>query len=91
MLLPFPTKQYEKSFKKLKHSGKFNEIELDKVIDDLCREEKLDPIYQDHALHGEYDGYRECHIQGDLLLIYRIEKQKLILVLFDVGTHSELF
>lgn len=91
MLIPFPTKQYEKSFKKLKHSGKFDETELNKVIDILCREEKLGQIYQDHDLHGEYDGYRECHIHGNILLIYRTEEQKLVLVLFDIGTHSELF
>ncbi len=91
MYTPFPTKQYEKSFKKLKHSGKFNETELNKVIDILCKGEKLHPIYQDHDLHGEYDGYRECHIQGNILLIYRIEGQKLVLVLFDISSHSELF
>jgi mRNA interferase YafQ len=91
MLTPFPTKQYEKSFKKLKHSGKFNETELNKVIDMLCTGSRLDPIYQDHDLHGEYDGYRECHIRGNILLIYRIEEQKLVLVLFNIGSHSELF
>ena len=91
MYTPFPTKQYEKSFKKLKHSGKFNETELNKVIDILCRGDKLSSIYQDHDLHGEYAGYRECHIQGNILLIYRIEGKKLVLVLFDIGSHSELF
>ncbi|OGI76015.1 hypothetical protein A3C67_01445 [Candidatus Nomurabacteria bacterium RIFCSPHIGHO2_02_FULL_42_19] len=91
MYTPFPTRQYEKSFKKLKRSGKFKEAELNKAIDILCREEKLDPTYQDHDLHGEYEGYRECHIHGDILLIYRIEGSKLVLVLFDIGTHSELF
>ncbi len=91
MLTPFPTKQYAKSFKKLKHSGKFNETELNIAIDTLCKVEKLDASYQDHPLQGEYEGYRECHIKGDLLLIYKIEGQKLVLVLFDIGTHSELF
>lgn len=91
MYTPFPTKQYEKSFKKLKRSGKFNETELNEVIDTLCRGEKLHAIYQDHDLHGEYFGYRECHIQGNILLIYRTEGNKLVLVLFNIGTHSELF
>ncbi len=91
MLTPYPTKQYEKSFKKLKHSGKFDDKELNKVIDTLCKSVKLNPEYQDHNLHGEYEGYRECHIRGDILLIYRIEEQKLILVLFNIGSHSELF
>ena len=91
MYTPFPSKQYEKSFKKLKRSGKFDETELNEVVDTLCRGEKLHSIYQDHDLHGEYSGYRECHIQGNILLIYRIEDNKLVLVLFDIGTHSELF
>lgn len=91
MYTPFPTRQYEKSFKKLKRSGKFKEEELNIVIDALCRKEKLHPIYQDHDLHGEYDGYRECHVHGNILLIYKIEGSKLILVLFNIGTHSELF
>lgn len=91
MCTPFPTRQYEKSFKKLKHSGKFDETKLNKAIDTLCLGEKLDSSYQDHVLHGEYDGYRECHVQGDILLIYKIEGKKLVLVLFDIGSHSELF
>ena len=91
MLIPFPTRQYEKSFKKLKHSGKFNETELNKVIGILCLEQKLNPIYLDHSLRGEYEGYRECHIQGNVLLVYRIENEKLVLILFDIGSHSELF
>ena len=91
MYTPYPTKQYEKSFRKFKHSGKFNELELNKVINVLSSGERLDLIYQDHALQGEYEGYRECHVYGDILLIYRIEKQKLVLVLFNIGSHSELF
>ena len=91
MLIPFPTKQYEKSFKKLKRSGKFNETELNEVIDTLCRGEKLSVIFQDHELHGEYEGYRECHVRGDILLIYEIKDQELVLVLINIGSHSELF
>jgi len=91
MLRLFPTKQYKKSFKKLKHSGKFNETELNNIIDILCRGEKLHPIYKDHDLHGKYAGCRECHIRGDILLIYEIKNKELVLVLIDVGNHSELF
>jgi len=91
MYSPYSTKQYEKAFRKLKRSGKFDELELNKVIDDLALGKKLDPTYQDHALHGEYEGNRECHIRGDLLLIYRTEKEKLVLILINLGSHSELF
>jgi len=91
MYTPFPSKKYEKSFKKLKRFGKFNGKELNEVIDILCLGKKLHSVYQDHPLAGEYAGYRECHIRGNILLIYRIENQKLILILLDIGTHSELF
>jgi len=43
----------------------------------------------DHALKGEWNGWREFHVSGDLLLIYRINKQTLELA--RMGTHSELF
>jgi len=53
--------------------------------------EKLDNKYRDHALRGEYQGFRECHIEPDWLLIYRIENEALELFLFRTGTHSDLF
>ncbi|MBI3306055.1 type II toxin-antitoxin system YafQ family toxin [Candidatus Nomurabacteria bacterium] len=91
MLTPLSTRKYKKSFKKLKQSGKFKEEGLNEVIDMLCKGQILDPTYQDHPLHGEYEGYRECHIRGDILLIYEIKDQELILVLINIGSHSELF
>ena len=45
----------------------------------------------DHALTGDWIGHRECHIQPDWLLIYRIEGDVLVLTLARTGTHSELF
>ncbi len=47
--------------------------------------------YRDHALKGEWNGYRELHISGDWLLIYRIEEDELQLVLTRTGSHDELF
>lgn len=47
--------------------------------------------YSDHGLNGEFLDYRECHIKGDLLLIYKIEKENLILILVEIGSHSQLF
>jgi mRNA interferase YafQ len=53
----------------------------------------LSPEWKDHALTGKFEGYRECHAKGDLLLVYKIEQQsKLEVVVFTMaGTHSELF
>ena len=47
--------------------------------------------YRDHALTGDYIGYRECHIQPDWLLIYCIDHGKLILTPARTGSHSDLF
>lgn len=64
---------------------------LKDIIDKLCRCEQLDAKYRDHALSGDYAGYRECHLQADWLLIYKISNSTLTLVLARTGTHSDLF
>ena len=64
---------------------------MDKVVDKLSRQESLPPKNMDHALSGDYAGFRECHIQPDWLLIYRIDDRELILFLSRTGTHSDLF
>ena len=48
-------------------------------------------LYKDHALKGNFIGYRECHIRPDWLLMYKIDKQILTLALTRTGTHSDLF
>lgn len=64
---------------------------LRQVVDTLAAEEPLDRQYRDHELTGDYTGFRECHIQADWLLIYRVEAQELELFLFRTGSHSDLF
>ena len=61
------------------------------VVNTLAAGEKLDSKYHDHDLAGDYAGFRECHIQSDWLLMYRIEEEELELFLFRTGTHSDLF
>ncbi len=64
---------------------------LRSVINTLAAEEPLAPKFRDHDLTGAYAGFRECHIQPDWLLIYRIERDELELFLFRTGSHSDLF
>lgn len=64
---------------------------LEEVINKLANDEKLDPVYRDHALKGKFKGMRECHIKPDWLLIYSIEGNELELFLFRTGTHSDFF
>jgi mRNA interferase YafQ len=58
----------------------------------IANEAPLGPEWKDHELKGNWNGYRECHIGGDFLLIYKLEKaQSEIVVFVRAGTHAELF
>jgi mRNA interferase YafQ len=61
------------------------------IVDSLLEGKQLEEKYQDHALIGNWNGFRECHIQPNWLLIYMIEDEILTLTLIDTGTHSDLF
>lgn len=61
------------------------------VVNELANQRPLDEKYRDHELTGNYRNFRECHIEPDWLLIYRIEKCELTLALVRTGTHSDLF
>ena len=64
---------------------------LYEVIDKLANGIVLDAKYKDHDLSGNYKGTRECHIEPDWLLIYEIKNNVLVLMLYRLGTHSELY
>ena len=67
--------------------------QLEEVIAMLAEEKTLPPKYKDHSLRDskEYKNVRECHIEPDWLLIYKIYKDTLILQLMRTGSHSDLF
>jgi mRNA interferase YafQ len=83
--------KFKKSLKKLSKNSIFKKSELDYVIKKLVFNIPLEVKYKDHKLQGEYVGYRECHIQNDILLIYFYEKDVLVLTLVEIGSHSDLF
>lgn len=64
---------------------------LDGVVNKLASGERLPEKNRDHELVGDYAGFRECHIQPNWLLVYRIDQGDLILFLSRTGTHSDLF
>lgn len=84
------TTQFKKDYKLAKRRG-LNLSLLKDVISKLANGEVLEARYRDHALSGNWSGHRECHIQPDWLLIYRIEDGILVLTLSRTGTHSDLF
>lgn len=65
--------------------------ELDAIVEQLAAEQPLPDKNRDHALTGDYIGFRECHIRPDWLLIYRVSGEELMLFLFRTGTHTDLF
>ena len=84
------TTTFKKDYKMAMKRGRKLEL-IDKVITTLALGENLPNENRDHDLHGYWKGYRECHIQPDWLLIYKIEKDILVLTLTRTGTHSDLF
>jgi mRNA interferase YafQ len=88
MYTPVYTHQFARDVKRAERRGK----NLDKfkiVARTLVAGERLDPIHRDHKLVGDYLGRRDCHVESDWLLIYKIENNNLI---FErMGTHSDLF
>lgn len=90
MLTLRPTSQYKKDRKRAIKRGLSMKL-LDDVIQTLMEEKSLDPKHRDHALTGEYEGFRECHVQPDWLFIYAIDAGALILIAARTGTHSDLF
>jgi mRNA interferase YafQ len=79
---------FEKDVERLIKRNKDME-KLKSVIRSLARGEKLDQIYRDHKLTGNYYGCRDCHIESDWLLIYKYNEDTLFLI--RTGTHSGLF
>jgi mRNA interferase YafQ len=88
MRAPVYTRQFEKDIKKAGKRGK-NLEKLKIIARTLIEGKKIDPIHKDHPLVGDYSGRRECHVESDWLLIYKIERERII---FErTGSHSDLF
>ncbi len=83
--------RYSRSLKRIVRHKDFNRTRLEEVIGILERGEKLPQKYSDHELKGDLKGSRECHVQNDVLLVYQIIKNELVLVLVNIGSHSDLF
>jgi addiction module toxin, relE/stbE family len=90
MLTLITTTQFRKDLKRIKKRG-LNLNSLKFVLDTLQKQEPLPLKYRDHALVGNYKGFRECHIEPDWLLIYTVSNEKLILTAARTGSHSDLF
>jgi mRNA interferase YafQ len=80
--------QFKKDLKRMQKRGK-DATKIKTVMSRLIAEETLETRYKDHLLIGSYAGRRECHVEPDWLLIYKLENDEII---FErTGTHSDLF
>ena len=86
------TTQFKRDYKLAIKRG-CNPKKLQDVVELLCQEKELPQEYHDHLLLNSrnYKNMRECHIQPDWLLVYKIEHEALILRMIRTGTHSDLF
>ena len=83
----YPTTQFRRDVKK--QWGELISPDWATVIYYLINDQEIPKKYRDHALSGEWSGFRECHIKPDLLLIYETGEDSIQLV--RLGSHSELF
>jgi len=82
------TRQFQKDVRRAEKRGK-NLDKLKLIVRSLAAGERLDPMHRDHRLIGQYTGRRECHIESDWLLIYKLQTD--VIIFERTGTHSDLF
>lgn len=83
------TSNFKKQYKKIKKQGK-DLNKLHEVIEKLANGDELEAKYKNHDLINNklYKNCKECHIQPDWLLVYKLDNDELILLLFATGSHS---
>lgn len=86
------TSRFKKEFKKILKQGKDEKLFLE-VLNVIANGEELEEKYRNHKLINDktFKECYECHIQPDWLLVYKVQDNDLILLLFATGSHSDLF
>lgn len=88
------TKRFRKDYAKLKKSGRKNIEKLNKVMKKLIDGELLAEMYRDHPLQGQWQDFRDCHVESDWILIYKIDQDKNgneTITFCATDNHSNLF
>jgi mRNA interferase YafQ len=84
-----PTSRFEKELKRQVRRG-LEPVKLYNVVTALCQRQPLPASLRDHALKGKWTGWRDCHIEPDWVLIYRVDPDANELVLGRTGTHADV-
>lgn len=85
------SRKFKSSYKKLLRSGNFDSEEFETIGGLLETGNALPLKYRDHALKGNLQNKRECHISSNMLLVYEVYTDLKVIVLDDIGTHAKLF
>ena len=80
--------RFRRDVKRLSRQGA-DLSKLESVIRTMVAQSPLDERLRDHVLTGNWGGYRDCHIQPDWLLLYRVVDDELQLA--RTGSHADLF
>jgi mRNA interferase YafQ len=84
------SKRFKKDYARSLSQGK-DMSSLEVLLELLTNEQPLTDHYKDHPLKGEWSHYRECHVDFDWILIYRVDKNTQTLLLAALGSHAEIF
>lgn len=90
MLEPILTNMFKKELTLMKRRGK-NLAELKAIMELIQDEQLLPPELRDHPLHREYAGKRECHIEDDWVLVYKVRPETKTVTFHRTGNHADLF
>lgn len=90
MFLFRATRQFERDYKLIVKQGK-DLTKLKRVMNKLVSEEPLEIKHHDHPLTGNWKGHRDCHLEPDWLLIYKVDRNAEEIIFIRTGRHSDLF
>ena len=90
MLTPQESTRFRRDLRRMRRRGKDIDS-LKAVVRQLVQEQPLAERCRDHPLIGDWSGYRECHVEPDWLLIYKVDRRAATLTLVRTGTHADLF
>lgn len=83
-------KKFQKELEKCKKRG-WNTDEIKRVMMTLISDIPLDIRHRNHLLSGDYEGYWDCHIRPDWLLLYKLDEHENTIIFARIGTHADLF
>ena len=84
------TSRFKRDLRRCAKRGKDID-KMESIVTKIQHLKELPVKNRDHVLTGEWNGFRECHIEPDWLLIYKLDEANSLLHLVRTGSHADLF